>query len=92
VAQITPALLRYLYSEPLGGSRDALPSSVAFSVAHAFYLIETSNGVSDMTCVDQRLLPLFGEGELVVAQLVLLSRAQSFGHPDSSFSQSGANC
>jgi hypothetical protein len=83
VAQITPALLRYLYSEPLGGFRDALPSSVALIVVNALDLVEASYSVPDVTCVDQRLFPLLGEGELVVAQLILLSCAQSVGHLDS---------
>ncbi len=75
MAQVTPALLRYLHAELLGGIHDAIPRSVAFGVTHALYLIEASYGVSDMACVCQRLFPLFGESELIAAQLVLLSSA-----------------
>ena len=82
--QITPAVLRYQYSEPLRGFDYALPSHVAFSVAHALYLVKTSYGVPDMSCVDQRFFPLLRKGELVVGQSLLLGRAQSFRHPDSS--------
>jgi hypothetical protein len=67
VAQVTPALLGQVNVESLGRPGDALPGDVSFSVADALYLIESSYGVSDMTCIDQWLFPLFGEGELVVA-------------------------
>jgi hypothetical protein len=77
-------VLRYLYSEPLGGFDYALPGLVSFSVANALYLVEASYGVSHMTGVDQRFLSLLRKGKLVAVQSVLLSRAQSFRHPDSS--------
>ena len=72
MAQITPTRLRYLYTELLGSFDYALPRCVAFSVAHALYLVEASYRVSDMTCVDQRFFPLLRKGECIVVQSVLL--------------------
>ena len=73
MAQISPAFLRQLDAELLRGLHNALPRPVSFGVAHALHLIESGYGVSDVTRVDQRLFPLCGKSELVVAQLILLS-------------------
>jgi hypothetical protein len=73
-----------MHAELLGRVGYALPSDVAFSLADSLYLVEAGYCVSDMTGVDQGFFPLVREGELVVSQSVLLSPAQSFGHPDSS--------
>jgi hypothetical protein len=40
-----------------GGSLDALPCRVAFSVADAADLAEARDGIADMTCVFERLFP-----------------------------------
>ena len=77
MAQVTPAFFRYWTPNFLAASVMRSHARVAFSVAHALHLIESGYRVSDMTCVDQRLFPLCGEGELVVVQLVLLSGVQS---------------
>ena len=69
MTQIAPTLLRNLDAEPLGCLCDALPRFVVFNVGDALHLIEASYCVSDMTCVNQRLFPLFGEGELVVSSV-----------------------
>src|SRR3954468_12470235 len=58
---------------------DAPPRAIAFGIAHAFDLVEARHRVAYVLGVGQRLLPLLGERERAVGQVVLLRRRHRSG-------------
>ena len=59
-----------------GGSLDALPCRVAFSVADAADLVETRDGIADMARVSERLFPLSRKRKLRIAERISFLRRQ----------------
>jgi hypothetical protein len=61
--EITPVVLRNLYTKLLGGYFDAFPRAVSLFIADVGHLIEARNGVSYMRSVFEWLLALLWKGK-----------------------------
>ena len=74
--ELSPVALRDLDPELLRRLDDALPCPISLRVGHVLDLIETRDRVANVTRVDDRLLPLLGEGEVLVVEPVPLRGGQ----------------
>jgi hypothetical protein len=66
VSQLLPRLCAHLDTEAFRRSLDSSPCLITLPVGDSFDLIESSDGVPDVTGIGQRLLPFLREGELLV--------------------------
>jgi hypothetical protein len=72
VGQFTPTGLIYIHAESRGGVFDAFPRFIAVGVCYTLDLIESGNGVSDMSGVVDRFFALLRESEFAALKAIAL--------------------